>query len=166
MVFFTSDTHFGHSNIIRYCNRPFNDKFEMDETIINNINSVVSPNDTLYHLGDFSFGPQDEFREKINCNNIHLIKGNHDKQIQYNLFASVKDMNEYKDKYKTIVLCHYSMRVWNKKHHNSWHLFGHSHGTLEDFDLSFDCGVDSHDFKPWSIDEIASKMQSKLNSLV
>lgn len=163
-VFFTADTHFGHSNIIKYCNRPFSNVEEMNRTIIDNLNAVIAPQDTLYHLGDFSFGPQTPFREKINCNNIHLIRGNHDKQVDYKLFSSVKDINEYRTPDTTIIMCHYAMRSWNKKHYNSYHIFGHSHSTLEDFDLSFDCGVDGNNFIPWSLDEVIIRMQSKINN--
>lgn len=163
MIYFSSDSHHGHYNIIKYCNRPFTTVEEMDETIINNFNEVIMPNDTLYFLGDFSFGPQAPFRERINCNHIHLIRGNHDRQVQYNLFESVKDLNEYRGSGISIVLCHFAMRVWNKKHHGSWHLFGHSHGTIEDFDLSFDCGVDTNNFMPYSLDDVVKRMEAKIN---
>ena len=53
MIYFISDTHFGHKNIVSYCKRPFIDTHEMNKTIIDNINSVVKPSDTLYFLGDF-----------------------------------------------------------------------------------------------------------------
>lgn len=55
-VFFTSDTHFNHTNIIRFCNRPFKDVSHMNETIISNWNRVVGPEDIVFHLGDFCLG--------------------------------------------------------------------------------------------------------------
>ena len=97
--------------------------------------------------------------------NIVLVKGNHDKQIDRKLFTTVQDIMEYNSSGINIVMCHYAMRVWNKKHHGSYHLFGHSHGTLEDFDLSFDCGVDGNQFQPWSLDEVVKKMEEKLAAM-
>ena len=55
-IFFTSDTHFGHTNIIKYCKRPFNSLEEHDETLIKNWNNKVGENDIIFHLGDFAFG--------------------------------------------------------------------------------------------------------------
>ena len=76
--FFTSDTHFGHKNIIEYCQRPFKSVEEMNEKIIENWNKVVSPEDTVFHLGDFVFrGKKREFLHKLNGKVIWL-KGNHD----------------------------------------------------------------------------------------
>lgn len=91
-VFFTSDTHFHHKNIChgvsrwadeRTC-RPFETLEEMDQKLIENINSTVGEDDILVHLGDWSFGGSDQiwnFRKQINCKNIHLILGNHDHHI-------------------------------------------------------------------------------------
>lgn len=79
--FFTSDTHFGHANIIRYCDRPFKDVSHMNETLIHNWNSVVSPDDTVYHLGDVALGRWDEWDaalSRLNGNKV-LIVGNHDR---------------------------------------------------------------------------------------
>lgn len=60
-VFFTSDTHFNHTNIIKYCQRPFRDIYEMNETLIANWNNVVAPDDIVFHLGDFCLGGADEW---------------------------------------------------------------------------------------------------------
>lgn len=84
MNYVISDTHFGHANIIRYCNRPFRNAFVMDEALIRNINQVVRPSDTLWHLGDWSFGPLQfarSIRARIVCQDIRLITGNHDRRI-------------------------------------------------------------------------------------
>jgi calcineurin-like phosphoesterase family protein len=80
-TFFTSDTHFSHTNIIRYCDRPFADTDEMDEAIIANWNAVVSPDDTVYHLGDIALGPIDKSLAKVARLNGHKIAvlGNHDR---------------------------------------------------------------------------------------
>jgi calcineurin-like phosphoesterase family protein len=79
-----ADTHFGHFNIIRYCDRPFETSEEMDEVMISNWNSVVSPEDRVYHLGDFAFGRgSKELIEPIarRLNGyIILLKGNHDRE--------------------------------------------------------------------------------------
>lgn len=81
MIFIISDTHFSHANIIKYCNRPFNDIEEMNETIINNWNDVVGKNDIVYHLGDFALC-NNELKELVSRLNgkIYLIKGNHDRK--------------------------------------------------------------------------------------
>lgn len=79
-VFVISDTHFGHENIIRYCNRPFNSVEEMDQIMFKRWNETVSNNDIVIHLGDFSFYGKDKTREliqKLNGKKI-LIMGNHD----------------------------------------------------------------------------------------
>lgn len=81
MIYFTADTHFYHSNILKYCGRPFKNVEEMNETIINNWNSVVSYNDTIYHLGDFSLSSvtcREDIKNRLK-GNIVFIKGNHDK---------------------------------------------------------------------------------------
>lgn len=95
-IFFTSDTHYGHKNIVKGCTswegglqrcRDFNTLEEHNQLLVDNINSIVRENDTLYHLGDWSFGGVNniwEFRKQIHCKNIHLIFGNHDQHIENN----------------------------------------------------------------------------------
>jgi len=79
MIWFTSDNHFGHANIIRYSERPFQDVPEMNEIMIKNWNERVAPTDTVYHLGDFSmnFENMRSVTPRLQ-GTIHLIAGNHD----------------------------------------------------------------------------------------
>ena len=83
--FIISDTHFNHKNIIRYCDRPFSSVGEMNECLIHNWNSVVSPGDNVWHLGDMGFGDLTEFRHRLN-GHIHLIQGNHDSHRTWETF--------------------------------------------------------------------------------
>lgn len=168
-IWFISDTHCSHKNIIKYSNRPFSSIEEMDETIINNINNKVGKNDILYHLGDVSWRSVKKFRESINCNEIHLILGNHDIYKQcIGHFITIRDYNELRINDLKIVLCHYPIAVWNKKHHGVWHLCGHSHGSFEPSTINgfsnglcLDVGVDVHNFEPISLDEIKIIMENK-----
>lgn len=74
MIWFTSDTHFGHVNLLKFCDRPWDDIEKMNATLVDAINAHVSPSDTLYHLGDFSFkmSVEDtrELRGRIRCRDI------------------------------------------------------------------------------------------------
>lgn len=153
-TWFVSDTHFGHKNIIKYSNRPFNSVEEMDALMIQNWNKLVKPNDTVYHLGDFAFGKFEFVRDVIRELNgkKHLILGNHDKIIReytsilagaMSLLEGVCEYREVNVPGTLIVLAHYGHRVWNKSHRGSIHLYGHSHGTLPPLGKSVDVGVDA-----------------------
>ena len=80
-VFFTSDTHFGHANIIKFCNRPFRDIDHMDEELIRRWNATVTPDDTVYHLGDVALGSRERWGSRLSRLNgtIYLVPGNHDR---------------------------------------------------------------------------------------
>src|SRR5580704_742356 len=83
-TWFTADFHLGHTNIIRYCSRPFATVEEMDQAIVERLNASVKPNDVLYFLGDFCMGNQIRvraYRRRIECKKIFAVPGNHDKQI-------------------------------------------------------------------------------------
>lgn len=160
MIYFTSDTHFGHTNILKYSNRPFKTIEEMDGKLIYNWNQVIKPEDTIYHLGDFAFRTPKEYLNRLNGTVIR-IKGSHDPDIKspYIIELETGLLDEYGNK-RLIVLCHYSLRSWPKSHYASWHLFGHHHGKLEPYGLSFDVGVDCTNYFPLSLDEVAKKMQT------
>ncbi len=145
----------------------------MNAVLIKNWNRVVTPQDTVYHLGDFAFA------EPNVANNIgwqlngtkFLIPGNHDKRKITDALTSFEGIlptlfeftTSVEDEKIHFVLCHFALRVWNKSHHGAIHLYGHSHGTLpEDANsLSCDVGVDSWDFTPVSINQILTKMYKK-----
>lgn len=163
-TWFTSDMHLGHANIIKYCNRPFASAQIMDEALISNWNSVVKQEDVVYNIGDFTFA-RDAEKYLSRLNGLkYLIKGNHDKNPSVRQgWANVFDYKEVRVNKQFIVLSHYAMRVWNRSHHNSWMLYGHSHGTLPDDPnaLSIDVGVDCHDYTPISMEELERIMRRK-----
>lgn len=76
-IFVTSDLHLNHENIIKYCQRPFSSAREMNRVLINNWNHIISPNDTVYFVGDMAMGNSDRFISVLN-GNIFFIWGNHD----------------------------------------------------------------------------------------
>ncbi len=186
MINFTSDLHLGHANAIK--RRPFESVEEMNETLINNINSVVGEDDELWVLGDFAFRINtDEVRElrrKIKCKHIHLVKGNHDKDYTGDkIFESVYTYKELKTEYGRFVLFHFPILEWNTGHYGSVHLHGHIHSDglynkenlgkkycdrfawghdVKNSELGlriYDVGVDANDYKPVSIEQIAEMMK-------
>lgn len=169
MIYFTGDTHFCHFNSIKHSNRPYTTVEEMDGALIDNWNSIVTNNDTVYHLGDFAWKNPEFYKNQLN-GDIKLIRGNHDKR--YSLTCLNKLFSEVHD-YKCIVLedipiilSHYAFRVWDRSHYNSWHLYGHSHGRLASQGKSFDVGVDCTNYIPisWNkVKEIMSNLPDNLN---
>jgi len=138
----------------------------MNNTMIHNWNSVVQPTDTVYHVGDFIMGGDiDAILRRLN-GLILFCEGNHDKSLksythlQPGSLASVREINVDGQR---IFLSHYAHRVWNKSHHGSWHLYGHSHGTLPDDPnaLSCDVGVDCWNFFPVSMEQLRRTMKAK-----
>lgn len=188
-IWFTSDTHFGHTNIAgpkisRWSSgyRGFNSVHEMNMAIVNGINKYVKEDDVLYHLGDWSFGGVHnilQFRNLIVCKNIHLILGNHDqhivdKEIKYHdtsfnpieLFSSVQDVLTLNIGKTKLFLSHYSHRVWLGSHKGVIHLYGHSHGSIPDYGKSMDVGIDVafkkfSEYRPFNIGDITNIMSKR-----
>lgn len=133
----------------------------MNETMIKNWNSLIQPNDIVYHLGDFAFGDVPLILRRLN-GQIHLIVGSHDKNTNSckHMFASYTPLKHIDVEGMPLVLCHTAMRVWHKSHYGSYHLYGHSHGKVAPFGKSFDCGVDTHNFFPYSWEEVKRKMNT------
>ena len=144
---------------------------EMDEAMIERWNAVVKAGDLVYHLGDFIYSKTatDETIRRLlgRLNgNIILIKGNHDQLAWQNrsyFHGTYDTYKEIKVGEQLIVLNHYAQRVWLKSHYGSFHLFGHSHGTLPDDpnSRSFDVGVDCHNYAPISFDQVKEIMSKK-----
>ena len=190
-IYFTSDTHYGHRNIVRGTSewtgknrcRNFDTVEEHDAVLVDNINSIVKENDILYHLGDWSFGGKEkiiDFRRKLYVKDIRLILGNHDHHIEKNiysdLFISVDHYKKITINKQMFVMCHFPMRVWDKSHHGSIMLHGHCHGTLSDYEMNqqdsfisikyktMDVGIDTHpEFRPYHIDEVLDIMRDRIN---
>lgn len=165
---FTSDSHFGHENIIKYVKRPFANANEADEFMIQEWNKRVKPEDTIYHNGDFCLGVPDKFKYSQNIirrlnGNIEFLMGNHDPEnwLSKNVnpgFRSIGQYREIKVNGQSIVLFHYALRTWRHDLRGTWHLYGHSHAALPGYGKSFDVGVDAWKFSPVHFDEIKQKM--------
>jgi calcineurin-like phosphoesterase family protein len=215
MDWFTADTHFGHSNILKYCNRnPWMTEAEikavaeekaayaagenypkvrisresteaMDADLIANINERVDEDDVLWHLGDFCFGSGNSleiarrYRQRINCKNIIIVWGNHDRYEIGPVFNRSYDLHMVRHASgQRIVLCHYAMAVWEGSHKGNWQLFGHSHGTLNPWvdthmptAKMLDVGVDNAakicgSYRPLSFNEIKVLMDAKIGTKV
>lgn len=171
MVFFTADTHFGHENVIRFCDRPFASVEEMNETMIRNWNERVTDKDTVYILGDMFFRCKIETVEDILKRlkgQKYLIVGNHDgswmsKMDYKKYFVNVQPFLETNDGQNTFVCCHYPMLSWrHQARHNFYMIHGHIHNdTAMDFwpllvarERALNAGVDLNGFKPVTLAEL------------
>ena len=159
MIFFTSDQHFGHTNVIKYTKRPFQSVEEMDQELINKWNEKVSKNDIVYHLSDFTLGNVALAKKYfIQLNGIISVLSNpwhHDKRwLSYKeeyysknhpvkLLPPMIVLEEFE---VPIVLCHYPLAEWDRKHYGSWHLHAHSHGNYiyPNGSLAYDVGIDNN----------------------
>jgi calcineurin-like phosphoesterase family protein len=173
-TWFTSDTHFLHKNILKFCpsTRTGADHIEMTELMIQVWNEKIKPGDTVYHLGDVSFGKHEETTavlERLN-GDLHLIQGNHDKNVvngpNRKFWKSVQPYLRAKVNGQDIIMFHYPIVEWDAMHYGTWHLYGHVHG--EDMGLNgrkaLDAGVDnrfSGDMSPWHFDEVAAVMKDR-----
>lgn len=167
-IYFTSDTHYYHANIIRYAGRPFASVDEMNEAMIERWNSVVRPGDLVYHLGDFALGRSEHavaLARRL-TGNKYLIFGNHDKVLRKSVeflaqWVWARDMTQIEVAGQKITLCHYAMRTWNCAHHGAWQLFGHSHGSIASIGRQADVGVDCWDYTPVSFETVRDLMSTR-----
>jgi calcineurin-like phosphoesterase family protein len=191
-VWFTSDTHYNHANICRGTTqwnrsgenhfRDFDTLDQMNAVLVNNINSLVGQDDILIHLGDWSFGGFDsiaEFRNRIVCQNIHLVLGNHDHHIANNrdgiaeIFSSVHQYLDLSIKWPDgsgkhdgaqFVLMHYPIASWDGLGKGVIHLHGHVHlptNRRVGRGKVMDVGVDGNVLRPIQMRNVLSIMKSQ-----
>jgi calcineurin-like phosphoesterase family protein len=170
-LFFTADTHFGHKNIIKLCGRPFENAQEMDERLIETWNGAVGRDDIIYHLGDFAWRigkrKMTVILTRLNGRKF-LCRGTHDGRI-LKLASYFEDIqNSFLigvNGSQLIFMSHRLQKTWPGSDRGSWHLFGHSHGSrnayAEQNGKLLDVGVDSHNFRPWSLKEITQIMAKR-----
>lgn len=171
---FISDTHFGHTNVIKYCNRPHESVEEMNQALVDNWNAVVHSKDNVYHLGDWAFKDV-EYISQLK-GNIITIPGNHDiernglkNQLLKVLPNGFEDHVYYYKmpqlgKKVRIVLCHYPLESWRGNF--KYHLHGHSHGESRQIPNRLDVGVDATRlYRPLHITEVLQKLGVNLEKL-
>lgn len=187
--FVTADLHLGHANIIKYCSRPFETVEAMHEAIIQNWNSYVPKDQTVYVVGDFSHGAGSaeaaiKVGHRLNGRKI-LIAGNHDFEMQGKTYG----LKDYGDVFKEVhqgpfeikynkrryVLFHYPMESWNASTHGSIHLHGHCHGQLPSrlghaeplrFGRRLDIGTDCWKFYPLPLSEVERVIEDQMASML
>jgi calcineurin-like phosphoesterase family protein len=185
-MWFTSDHHFGHGNIVEYQKRPFTAE-EQDSELVRRWNDTVANGDTVYHLGDFSLADNAEYVADLFAQlkgRIHLIANyfHHDRRW----LAKVSPKRAFGQcairtgqgtplvleppicvlatALAPIVLCHYPIRTWDRKHYGSWHLYGHVHKEpdyLTDDSpptFSLNVGVDVWNYQPVPLSRIHEEM--------
>jgi calcineurin-like phosphoesterase family protein len=179
-VYFTADTHYSHRNMVRALSswtdkesvtRNFKTIPEMNDTIISAFNERVKPNDTLIHLGDVAFITPaiKEFFHRLNCKNIYLVPGNHDrdlvksKELQGYLRKMLLPLQNLTIYNQHMVVSHFAMKIWDRSHFGSWNLYGHSHNFLPDPKdyKQMDVGVDTNNYYPYHFEEIKEIMSKK-----
>ncbi len=190
-LFFTSDTHYNHTNICRGVTqwrtadgdipiaqtRDFPNLHKMNAAIVDNINNTVGQEDILIHLGDWSFGGFEsikEFRDRIICQNIFLLYGNHDHHIENNrqgiqgIFSGTFQylnlkVNSARGDYE-FILMHYPLCSWHNMNKGRFHLFGHVHLPSDKKKMagrSMDVGMDGNNLTPYDMEEVVKMLSGR-----
>jgi len=178
-IWFVSDMHFGHNNIIEYCERPYRSVEEMDQTLVDNWNDYVKPSDTVWHLGDWAFHNY----ERIGQLNGHIrsVPGNHDHERAKKILPFLPNGFEAEvvylkiDREHRFTLCHYPMEAWRRDH--KYHLHGHTHGMFAQLSdatrahyfgyrgnipFRMDVGIDAVKlYRPIHLDEVMERIQKR-----
>lgn len=166
-TWFISDTHFGHSRIITYENRPFNSLSEMDEVLIKNWNKKVKNEHFVFHLGDVSLYPKDksiEIFKRLNGRKI-LIMGNHDRGHSRKYWKSIgfEEVSKYPILFDDQFLLSHEPRyeIADKGLYYNIHGHLHSHGIAYQPEIFFNVCIERNDYKPVDIETIRKKLLNK-----
>lgn len=183
-VWFTSDTHFCHDNILKFCNRPFANVQEMNKALVDNWNSVIGPDDDVFHLGDFCWGGSANWNYLLDRLNgrIHLVIGNHDvknlRQGYMSQFASSNFQIQIEVEGRKVYLNHYPLLtyggVYRKDEDKVWQLFGHVHsqngqvGADESrlhylLPTQYDVGVDNNNYTPINFHQVRDIINKQIS---
>ena len=188
-IWFGSDHHFGHKNIITYCNRPFESVEEMDEMLIQWHNELVKPNDIFYQLGDLALGSfEDSIKKAARLQGMKLlVPGNHDR-----VWSTEKESRQerFRPMYEeagfdilseqfvvdldlagevAVLLSHLPSEGDSQKEERYADmrpetglpiLCGHVHDEWTTKGRNFNVGVDVHDFRPVHFDEVLAWIDS------
>ncbi|WP_043337717.1 metallophosphoesterase family protein [Belnapia moabensis] len=166
-IFFTADTHFGHAGARALYRRPFATVAEMDATMTERWNATVSPDDEVWHLGDFALGPKPPALTDLLARlhgRKHLVTGNNDGPATLALagWSSIQPYAELMLDGHGLVLCHYAFRTWRNMHRGWLNLHGHSHGRLKPLPRQTDVGVDAQGFRPVTLADILARRAGHL----
>lgn len=161
-TYFTSDTHFGHTNIIQYEkeHRPFSTVEEMNEALIENWNKIVRPNDRVYHLGDFCFGRHNiDIANRLNGEK-RLVMGNHDTYPAQSYLQYFDKLYGVK-MWENCILTHVPVHISNMRHDKIvlLNLHGHLHSRVLDESEYFNVSVERHNLAPVHADVIFDYMK-------
>lgn len=176
-IFLTSDTHFGHQREFLYKPRGFDSIEEHDEAVIANWNSVVGPDDEVFHLGDVMLNDNEHGMECLRRLNghINLIRGNHDSDARWELYGTLPNVTRlgwaHMLKYRKYMfyLSHYHTDVSNLDDQpylraHTLNLYGHTHQKVSfwnDIPYYFHVGLDSNNNTPVLLDDIIEKMKAE-----
>lgn len=169
-TWYTADPHFGHENVIDFCDRPFESAEQMDRAILDKFRDRIQPDDELWILGDFAFGEVAKKRDYLSYmfgnlpgRSKHLVVGNHDGQATLELpWTSVHHIAEVRDGSlkQNNTLCHYPMVTWNHSRRGAIQLFGHVHNNWLGSRNSVNVGVDVWDFAPVTMADIEARARA------
>jgi calcineurin-like phosphoesterase family protein len=152
-IFFISDTHWHHRNILEYDQRPFSSIEERDQTLIDNWNAIVKETDEIFHLGDVGFGVTVEFLARLNGKK-YLIRGNHDRYIKKSVlrlaFAWVEKCYFFDREGVALLLSHWP----DEGIKDRWNIHGHQHGKgcPQKYRLDLSCNL--WGYRPLSLQDL------------